>query len=226
MKIPSRVTQQWLEEAFAPVAEYLERRRPDDAALILEQLMFTDNEEGVYLYTNRLSRSHIAFDGQGELLYCQEEALQYRYSWSPGFEEEVCAAAEEQDVHENVEGWLESSVAARFRQTYGEDVKRFLQMLWGPLTDYRFDDLTADRSARSLSPASSFYLYSNRAPNPLAFEFLPAEPDDPGKRQEREKRRELLSLGGWTVITLNREALEHHLPLLRERLRFERRRRR
>ncbi|MBB6637768.1 hypothetical protein [Cohnella thailandensis] len=200
---------------------YLEQHYPKDAERISEYLMFMDNEEGMYLYKNRLSRAQIAFDPEGELLYCQESALQYRYSWSPGMEEEVCAAREELAVHENVTRWIERSLSPRMKATYGEDLKLFLQELWGPLTEYRFEELKADSPVRSLSANGSLYLYSDQAPNRLAFEFLPAPIAEARKQEELRRRRELLSGNGWTVISFTREALDRHLPLLRERLQLE-----
>ncbi|RUS42850.1 hypothetical protein [Cohnella sp. AR92] len=180
-----------------------------------------NNEEGLYLYKNRLSRAEIAFDEEGELLYCQESALTYRYSWSPDDEEEVCASSEEPLVREQADEWLRRSLSSSMQKSYGDAIRRFLQTLWGPLTDYRFESLKPDSPVRTLSANPSLYLYWDKPPLRLAFEFLSPGANESNKRGELRRRRELVSANGWTVIPLTREALERHLPILREQLRLK-----
>lgn len=73
---PGIITQEWLDEAFAPLRNYLEREFPDRSELILGFMVFMCNENNKFYYKNSWFRTYIVFDQEGNMIDCAETALQ------------------------------------------------------------------------------------------------------------------------------------------------------
>jgi hypothetical protein len=60
--VPDVITQEWLDQAFAPIRSYLSEKYPDKSEKIVDCLMFISNDDGKFYYKNRWSRTYIILD--------------------------------------------------------------------------------------------------------------------------------------------------------------------
>ena len=72
---PKIITQEWLDQAFAPLVDYLNQEHSECIDRILGNMMFMGNVDEKLYYKNRLTRSYIIFDQSGKMQYCAEDAL-------------------------------------------------------------------------------------------------------------------------------------------------------
>ncbi|RCW47980.1 hypothetical protein [Paenibacillus prosopidis] len=72
---PAIITQEWLDQAFSPLMNYLNQEHSERKDRILSNMMFIGNADEKFYYKNRLTRSYIVFDQSGKKQYCAEDAL-------------------------------------------------------------------------------------------------------------------------------------------------------
>jgi hypothetical protein len=219
--LPKKVTQNWLDQAFAPLRHYLNKHRPHEVERIASYLMFMGNEDGKFYYKNSITRDSITFDQNGELLVCGSSALDYEFEWPPvGREKPI--EDDNKFYHPNVDRWIDQNLNAGLRRRYGEEVRLMLQELWGPCVNFDFDDLKAGCPLKRARSPYCLYLYPSEFQSFVAFQFVGDEIVE--KRCTYEQYRDYerldreMTLQGWRVITLIREYLESELPLLRASL--------
>jgi hypothetical protein len=69
------INQEWLDQAFAPLNNYLSQFHRLQHDRIISNIMFMCNEGGEFQYKNRITRSYIIFNQLGELVYCADDSL-------------------------------------------------------------------------------------------------------------------------------------------------------
>lgn len=77
VKIPKKVTEKWLNRAFAPLSVYLEREYPEEARNMMSYMTFLCNEDQLFYYHNCMTKDSIVFDQTGRLVSCGKEELRY-----------------------------------------------------------------------------------------------------------------------------------------------------
>ncbi|THF84473.1 hypothetical protein [Cohnella fermenti] len=210
-------TKEWEERAFAPLRDYLRKSRPDEAARILPYLMFMHNEEGQFVYKNCISRASIIFDQSGDLVTLDNEALRYEFEELRGTPVERPPVSE-RFIHPNVEKWIASRLTREEDSKYGEDVRTFLQELWGPIANYDFSDLRAEYplSPQGEQPPYCLFVYPSEFEKRVGYLFVGDEIVEcrctRKQFQEYRDAEQDLMIGGWKVIPLYREAFDAELP--------------
>jgi hypothetical protein len=74
-----RVTEKWLDQAFAPLNDYLQREYPNEKDQIISYLMFMGNDDGKIYYKNKMTRASIVFDQAGAVVSIGDSALKYQF---------------------------------------------------------------------------------------------------------------------------------------------------
>ncbi|KIL37629.1 hypothetical protein SD71_03250 [Cohnella kolymensis] len=149
---PKKITQQWLDRAFAPLRNYLNSHHPEHAERIIGLIMFMANQDDRFFYKHRVTKGYIVFDQAGQLVSCDESALEYEFDWMS--EMPAIRPFEERFIHPNVSGWVRDNLRKKDTETYGEEVSIFLQELWGPTVNYDFTNL-----AVGCPPRNGSHLY-------------------------------------------------------------------
>jgi len=218
---PKKVTERWLERAFAPLRDYLNREHPDDARAIMAYMMFMGNEDGRFYYKNCITRDSVIFDQAGQLDFCGGESLRFKFDY-PQRKTVIRLPREERFVHPNVTRWMAKGLARRQTVKYGEEIEIFLQELWGPIVNYDFEDLKIGYPLKGDRPFGSLYLYPTEFPTKITIQFVG---DEIVKRtcsyrqyELYEKRKFDLICEGWHVVAVIRELLDENLDEFRQYL--------
>jgi len=216
-------TKDWLDQAFAPLRDYLEKHHPNEAEQMMTFMMFMGNEEGLFHYKNSITRAYIVFDQSGNLDSLMDSALEYEFEWLRGTPVERPPISE-RFIHPNVEKWIASHLSLDEDAKYGEDVRTFLQELWGPVVNYQFDDLLAKYPIllRGNQPAYCLNIYPSAFDKRISFMFIGDEIVERRctyKQYEdfRDAERDF-TIEGWRVISLFREAFDAELPSFLHRM--------
>ncbi|MBD0383976.1 hypothetical protein [Paenibacillus sedimenti] len=215
---PKKVTEKWLNRAFAPLSDFLNRERPEDARSIMAYMMFMYNADQQFHYRNCITRDSIVLDQSGSLVACGEEALRYNFE----NEESIVVdrpSKEERFVHPNVTDWMEKSLNKRTEEKYGEEVCIFLQELWGPIVNFDFCNLKTGYPIKWAQMRYCLYLYPTDFPTKITILFVGNEIVERrcsySQYSEYEKLVRKLSFEGWQVITVIREFLDRDLDQFR-----------
>jgi hypothetical protein len=203
VEYPKKATQQWRDQAFAPIRDYL-REHYADSEEMLRYLMFMGNSEGEFHYKNRMSRDRIIVDQQGKLVYCGTEALRYDFMEYKGTENH---SFENLYIHPNVTRWMGQQLSRRQKQVHGDEVAIFLQVLLGPHTNYDYSELTAGNPIRAKGTKGMVYLCFG--PNRERIVFCFGMDID----EEHYEWHNQMGIRGWKVILMAREAMERNLSL-------------
>ncbi|MFD0696480.1 hypothetical protein ACFQZT_20650 [Paenibacillus sp. GCM10027628] len=213
-----RVTEKWLNRAFAPLSAYLEREHPEEARSMMSYMTFLCNEDQRFYYRNCMTKDSIVFDQMGQLVYCGKEALRYEF----GHLEEIKVERplrEERFVHPNVTRWIKRKLTNKEEVKYGEEVYIFLQELWGSMVNYDFEDLKIGHPLRGARLRYCLYLYPTQFPKKIAIQFVGDEIVEKrcsyAEYREYEKQERELVYEGWNVITIIRELLDRDLDIFR-----------
>ncbi|MCD9020240.1 hypothetical protein [Cohnella silvisoli] len=220
------LTKRWLENAFAPLNDYLEREHPNEKNQILGYLMFMGNDEGKFYYKNKITRSYIVFNQAGALVSNSDSALQYQFDEMFGPRGEY-RAMQDYRLHPNVTRWIERNLSKADEAKYGLEVGVFLQELWGPMVNYDFSDLKVGYPLSRSRLPFCLHIYPSKSRTLVAFQFVG---DEIVERRCSIKqyndylhRERELTIAGWLGIAIIREMLEHisslrrDLPLLVQR---------
>ncbi|QMV42702.1 hypothetical protein [Cohnella cholangitidis] len=214
-----KVTQKWLDKAFAPLSDYLGREYPEEKDKIMSYLMFMGNEEGKFHYKNSVTRAYIVFDQGGRVVSRCDEALQYQFDEWFGPRGEY-KSLQDYRLHPNVTRWIERNLSKAAFAKYGLEVGVFLQELWGPMVNYDFSDLKVGYPLRGPRLPYCLYLYPAEYRSLVAFQFIG---DEIVERKctiqqyydflncERE-----ITFAGWQRVDIIHEMLEHISPLRRD----------
>ncbi len=227
VKLPGkRVTGKWLDQAFAPLKDYLEREYPDEKDQIMGYLMFMGNDDEKFHYKNSITRASIVFDQAGAVVLISDLALQYQFEEMFGPRGEYISL-QERRLHPNVTRWIERTLSKANADKYGLEVGVFLQELWGPIVNYDFGDLKVGYPLRKFRLPYCLYIYPSEFRSLIAFQFVGDEIVERScsiKQYNDYLRGENdLTLGGWRGIAIIRETLEYisglkrDLPLIIER---------
>lgn len=216
-------TKEWLDQAFAPLQDYLHKNYAKEADRIMGFLMFMGNEGERFYYKNSITRAPIVFDQSGNLVSLIESALDYEFDWLRGTPIERPPMAE-RFIHPNVEKWISSRLTREEDAKYGDDVRTFLQELWGPIANFDFNDLLAKfpLSPRGKQPPYCLFIYPSAFEKRIAFLFVGDEIVErrctyKQYNEYRDAERNMM-LEGWRVVTLYREAFDAELPNFLDRI--------
>lgn len=172
VKSPGRkLTQDWLDQAFAPLKDYLEQEYPREKDQIISYLMFMGNDEGKFYYKNTITRALIVLDQAGEVVSIDDAALQFQFedSLSPQGE---CRSLQDHYLHPNVTRWIEQTLSKSEKAKFKLEVGVFLQEIWGPIVNYDFSDLVARYPIRRFCPSYFLYVYPSKFRSLIAFQFV------------------------------------------------------
>ncbi|WP_391572681.1 hypothetical protein [Cohnella sp.] len=125
---PKKVTMKWLDKAFAPLKEYLISQYPGKEKRIMGYMSFKENENGQFLYENRITSGQIVFDQAGTLVYCGEFALQYEFA--PLYENQIPVVTDY--AHPNVDQWIHRAVGKRKVETFRKNFVFFTVLVGAP----------------------------------------------------------------------------------------------
>lgn len=209
VNFPKKVTEKWLNRAFAPLSDYLEREHPNVARTIMSYMMFMVNEEQKFYYRNGITKGHIVLDQLGLLVSCDKDALQYEFDWPKGTT--ASSWNEEYFIHPNVTNWMKKHLRAKQERKYGQEIRLFLQEYWGPIVNFDFDNLKVGYPLRGASLPYCLYLYPTKFPTLIAFQFVGDEIVDNScnvsQYYQYKEHESKLIYKGWHVVTIIREIL-------------------
>ncbi|MBA2942896.1 hypothetical protein HZF08_31985 [Paenibacillus sp. CGMCC 1.16610] len=215
---PKKVTERWLNQAFAPLSDYLNREHPEEARKIMAYMTFMCNEDQRFYYKNCISNDSIVLNQLGELVFCGREALRYKFEY-PESTWVDRPSKEERFVHPNVTKWMEKSLNKKAEEKYGEEVSIFLQELWGPIVNFDFSDLKVGYPIKRAKTRYCLYLYPSEFLTKTAIQFVGDEIVERrcsySQYSEYEKQVRNLNYEGWQVITVIREFLDRNLDQFR-----------
>lgn len=214
-----KVTEKWLEKAFAPLSDFLAREHPDEKDQMMGYLMFMGNEEGEFHYKNSITRAYIVFDQSGAVVSQSDSALQYQFEDMFGPRGEY-KSLQEYCLHPNVTRWIEQSLTKRAVAKYGLEVGVFLQELWGPMVNYDFSDLKVGFPLRGPRLPYCLFLYPSEYHALVAFQFIGDEIVERrcsvAQYNDYLECERKLTIEGWRGIAIIREMLEHISALRRD----------
>lgn len=220
LKPSRRVTAKWLDRAFTPLRDYLERTMPGEMKDVLSYLQFMGYSEGRYYYRNPETKGYIVLDREGRTVRCDSYAFDV-----PSYEERELEQAvynrEERFIHPNVTRWL-TRLSKREMCKFGEEVEWFLQSYWGPIVNYDFEDLKTSYPLGRKRTPYCLYMYPADFPTLTAMQFVGDEIVEQrcgraAYRQYLWRQLELQSRG-WHIITVTREMLGVHAEHFRRYL--------
>lgn len=201
VKSPKKVTQKFLNKAFAPLNDYLEKEIPEHKNEILGYMMFIGNDKNEFHYKHKISREYIIFNQEGGLVSCSENAIQYKFDWDR--DDESVVSMQEKFIHPSVSRWAKSYLKKKSFIVYQEVVSQFLQDVWGPVINFNFDSLKVGYPSKGTS--STLYITSPSNLFDIAFEFVG---DDIAMRKcklstflKYEELSRKLMHDGWKVFT-------------------------
>jgi hypothetical protein len=146
--------------------------------------------------------------------------LEYEFDWMS--DEQTIRPFQERFIHPNVSNWVRNNLHKKDAKMYREEVAIFLQDLWGPFVNYDFSDLAVGYPPRNLSFRHSLYIYPKARPAMIVFEFIGDAIAEgrctPQETRQLGIRQQMLSFGGWRVMSFIRESLEFDLSFMRDRL--------
>jgi len=215
------VSNEWLDQAFAPLQDYLDKYRPDEVNQIMVFTMFMGNDDGKFYYKNSITRSYIVFDQSGHLISLADDALEYQFPWLEHPKRKTPPTKPEH-THPNVYRWMEKKLRKKDALKFGAELRLFLQEIWGPMCNYDFSDLVIGFPLRGKRTPYCLYLYPSKSERLIAFQF----PGDEivgrscGMQQYNEywMTEQELRLQGWQVEVYWREYLESDVSYLVDNL--------
>jgi hypothetical protein len=214
---PKKVTMKWLDKAFAPLKDYLETNHPENAKAIMSWMTYKGNFDDLFTYENRMTQGYIEFDRSGKLIRCSDNALDHEYEL--GYER---TPVRTDSVHPNVNQWINRTVSAKKAGIFREELRLFLQHVWGPMANYDFSDLKASYPLQGSGSPYCLYVYPSRFSKMIAFQFVGDEIVEKNcslrEYQKFEKSEREFMYQGWHLVTLIREflAFEPDLSTTRE----------
>ncbi|OPH52201.1 hypothetical protein BC351_33255 [Paenibacillus ferrarius] len=218
INFPKKVTERWLNRAFAPLSDYLNREHPEDARNIMAYMTFMYNKDQRFYYRNCITNDSIVLDQSGELVSCGRESLRYKFEYPENVRVDR-PSKEERFVHPNVTRWMAKSLNKKTEVKYGEEVCIFLQELWGPFVNFDFNDLKAGYPIKRAQTRYCLYLYPSEFLTKIAIQFVGDEIVERrcsySEYSEYEKQARNLNDEGWQVITVIREFLDRDLDQFR-----------
>jgi hypothetical protein len=216
-----RVTEKWLDQAFAPLKDYLKREYPDEKDQIMGYLMFMGNEDEKFHYKNSITRGYIVFDQAGQVISSCDSALEYQFEGMFGSRGEY-KSLQERYLHPKVTRWIEQSLKGDAVAKYGLEVGVFLQELWGPVVNYDFSDLKIGYPLRRTRTPYCLFIYPSEFQSLMAFQFVGDEIVERKcslKQYSNYISRERdLTVKGWQTLTFIHELLEYDNTLNRQYL--------
>ena len=179
------------------------------------------NDNGEFRYKNSATRSYIVFDQSGELVSLADDALEHEFEWLKRPMRKTPPTKPEH-THPSVYRWIEKKLRKKDALKYGEELRLFLQEIWGPMCNYDFSDLIVGYPFRGKKTPHCLYLYPSKSERLIAFQFPGDEIVE--KRCGMQKYREYLMtenelrLYGWHVEAYWREYLESDVSYLIDNL--------
>jgi hypothetical protein len=206
VEIPKRITKKWQDKAFAPLKEYLRKHHAEKEKEIMSWMSFKGNWEGKFIYENTMTSGQIIFDQAGQLILCNDNALDHEYKL--GYER---IEVRSDFVHPNVDKWIESTVSQKKADVFRAELRMFLHHVWGPLANFDFSDLKVGYPLKGSGSPYCLYVYPSRFSKLMVFQFVGDEiltcncslrQYQKFQNSEREFRYQ-----GWHLTTLIREFL-------------------
>jgi|GEM_PF-6153252 len=205
---PKKVTMKWLDQAFAPLKDYLRSQYPGEEKQILSYMCFVENANGRFLYQHRITRDRIVFDQSGGLLHCGESALQHEFA--PVHDHQTPVVTD--FFHPNIDQWIQRAVGRRKAEIFRKELRIFLQYVWGPLSNFDFSDLKVGYPLKGSGSSFCLYVYPSKFHKLIAFQFAGDEIVERhcslAEYQTFEKSERAFMYEGWQLMTLIREHLE------------------
>jgi hypothetical protein len=215
--IPKKVTEKWLNKAFLPLSDYLEREFPEEKGRIMAYMTFQANEDNRFYYRNQFTKDSIVFDQAGELVSCGSNALQYQFDMPEGEKVERLPRGE-RFIHPNVARWMRTNLSKKEDEKYGDEVCIFLQEVWGAFVNFDFEDLKNGYPLRGRTPYC-LYLYPTKLRSLIAIQFVGDEIVEKrcsyAQYREFEQRERDLIYKGWHVVTITREVFGQDMDQFR-----------
>ena len=168
--VRERLNEKRLNLAFAPLNAYLEKEYPEQKSEIISCMMFMGDHNNQSYYKNKITRSYIVLNPNGDVVSCEENALQYQFEWSR--DESKIIPFEERFIHQNVTRWVQQHLKKKQLNIFNEAVSLFLQDVWGPLVNFDFFDLQVGYPLRHLLNPKTLYLTSPDFLHEIAFQFI------------------------------------------------------
>ncbi|MFD0674733.1 hypothetical protein [Cohnella sp. GCM10027633] len=214
---PKKVTMKWLDKAFAPLRDYLHEHHPDSEKEIMSWMTYKGNFDDLYLYENRLTQGLIEFDRTGKVVHCDANVMDYEYEL--GYER---IPVETDFIHPNVDQWISRKVSAKKADIFREELRLFLQHVWGPMANFDFRDLKVGYPLQGRGSSYCLYVYPSKFNKMIAFQFVGDEIVEKNcslrEYQKYERSEREFMYQGWHLATLIREhlAFEPDLTTTRE----------
>ena len=203
----------WLDKAFAPLKDYLASQYPGKVKQIMGYMSFKENENGQFLYENRITSGQIVFDQAGALIYCGESALQHEFAPLHANQTPVVTDY----FHPNIDQWIHRAVGEKKAEIFRKELRLFLQHVWGPISNFDFGDLKVDYPLKGPGSPYCLYVYPSKFPKLIAFQFVGDEIVERHcslrEYQTFEKSERAFMYEGWQLQTLIREHLEFEQEL-------------
>lgn len=211
---PKRVNEAWLDVVFAPLRDYLQREHPDHVSEMMTWMNYMGTgEEQLLEYRNTRTKGRIVFNRQGEVISCDEDALQFAFD-DPPVNRVVRPPREERYVHPHVRQWMEANLTQGQQDIFGELVELFLQEYWGPRVDFKLDDLQTGYPLPGRIVPHCLHVRPGGTTGRLVFQFVD-RPIVEGlcRYAEYESFRQgerQLMWQGWQVVSVIRETLDEN----------------
>ncbi|TJY40668.1 hypothetical protein E5161_16055 [Cohnella pontilimi] len=214
-------SQEWLKGAFAPLQDYLDRHHREQADCMIGYLMFMGNENERFVYKNSITSATIIFDQSGELVSLTDGALDFEFDWLRLPERKKPQTSLEH-THPNVIRWIESKLRTSTAKKHFEELRLFLQELWGPICNYDFSDLKVGFPIPGKRVPHCLYIYPAKFEKLIAFQFPGDEIVEKRCSYQEYKDYRMteqeLRVRGWQVESYWKEYLEADLSVLTEYL--------
>jgi hypothetical protein len=207
-----KVTEKWLDQAFAPLKDYLEREYPDEKDQIMGYLMFMGNDDEKFHYKHSITKGYIVFDQAGQVLSFCDSAFEYQFEGMFGYRGEF-KALQDRYLHPNVTKWIERSLKGDAVSKYGLEVGVFLQEVWGPFVNFDFSDLKVGYPMGRTRTPYCLYIHPSEFESLIAFQFVGDEIVE--KRCSLKQYNDYignernLMVKGWHTLTFIHEMLEY-----------------
>ncbi|MBD3922728.1 hypothetical protein H8B09_28725 [Paenibacillus sp. PR3] len=212
VEFPRKVTEKWLTKAFAPLKDHLDKHHSDNEKEIMAWMEFKGNWDGKFIYENTMTQGQIIFAQDGRVISIDDNALHYKYEL--GYERIPVVT---DFYHPNVDKWIEQVASKKKASIFREELRLFLQHIWGPMANFDFSDLNVGYPLQGSGSSFCLYVYPSRFHKLIAFQFVGEEivKRTCSLRQYHkfeESEREF-AYQGWQLTTLIHELLQYEPEL-------------
>lgn len=213
VKLPRRPNEKWLKKAFARLSDYLNKQHPDRADKMMMYMSFYGNTDGRFYYRNWRTKGSVVMDQSGKISRCDENAFYYEES---AVHKDDRRTVEREPIlcHSNVTHWMDKCLTKKQIEKFGAEISYFLQVFWGPICNYDFEDLRVGYPKLGVRIPYTLYIYPVNFPRRLILQFVGDELIERNcsyAQMEKFRRHERdLFNNGWQVLTVMQEFMDEH----------------